>query len=294
LNDLRDIASATGAVTDGPFTCGEEIVGTNGLTPIVCSGVTGDVIATVIGDIIITTFETLTPLVSNCRNVEVVAETDCSATIAASDVDNGSTGFGVSVEIDKATFGLGEHQVTLTATDLRGQTENCVATVSVVDKLLVPREVNCGIDNWRVSTCEVSSNPLSITATVTKENGCEASITSISPAHCERCNAANKVIEPDCIGFLVDGPTVTVTDPSGIGNFMRWSVTASGVDPANSVTVYCGICVEQPEGGCSGNAGGQGTEYQCPSKKPSITVDAEGATATWPRFPLATLNNCPY
>jgi hypothetical protein len=71
-----------------------------------------------------------------CQNVTVTAGSDCTATITADQVDNGSfnldTNDSISLSLDAyGPFGFGTHNLTLTATDSQGATSSCTATVTV-------------------------------------------------------------------------------------------------------------------------------------------------------------------
>ena len=78
------------------------------------------------------------PPVAVCKNIQVSAGTGCLASIAAADVDNGSfdpdAGDSITLTLNNSgPFGLGPHSVVLTATDSRGASSSCAATVTVVD-----------------------------------------------------------------------------------------------------------------------------------------------------------------
>ena len=81
-----------------------------------------------------------------CQNFTAQLDTTGNVTILPSDIDNGSfdPDGSVSLAIDNATFSctdIGEHIVTLTITDNTGNTDTCIATVTVEDN--IPPTVIC-------------------------------------------------------------------------------------------------------------------------------------------------------
>ncbi|WP_228851195.1 LamG-like jellyroll fold domain-containing protein [Aegicerativicinus sediminis] len=80
-----------------------------------------------------------TPLVAIalCQNITIYLDINGNATITAAQVDNGSTGNGLSIDVSDFTCAdLGLNSVTLTVTDSNDTTsDSCVSTVTVVDNL---------------------------------------------------------------------------------------------------------------------------------------------------------------
>lgn len=76
-----------------------------------------------------------------CQNINVFLDTNGEATITVADVDGGSTdACGIAAtSIDVANFdcnNLGPNNVTLTVTDVNGNTSTCVAIVTVIDDIV--------------------------------------------------------------------------------------------------------------------------------------------------------------
>lgn len=71
------------------------------------------------------------------QNITVAAGADCTASITASQVNNGSydpDGDGITLSLDSTgPFGLGNHTVTLIVTDSNGASSSTTATVTVID-----------------------------------------------------------------------------------------------------------------------------------------------------------------
>jgi hypothetical protein len=131
-----------------------------------------------------TPFSTNQPPVAVCKDIRISANESCQATIAASDIDNGSfdpDGGNTSLSVDSTgPFSLGEHPVILTATDDIGATASCTAIVNVADdsnpaislsdpvcvsegekfakKLTVGVTDNCGVTSTIISKIEVLNN----------------------------------------------------------------------------------------------------------------------------------------
>ncbi len=77
------------------------------------------------------------PPVAVCQNVTVNADEYCEANVTPGQVDNGSydpDGYPITLSLDPpGPFQLGETTVTLTVEDNSGETDQCTATVTVVD-----------------------------------------------------------------------------------------------------------------------------------------------------------------
>ncbi len=84
------------------------------------------------------------PPVMQCRNITISIDNSCQQTIVPSEVDDGSAdACGLELSLDITIFScsdVGDHQVILTGTDPSGNTDQCIATVTVQ---MAPQEVVC-------------------------------------------------------------------------------------------------------------------------------------------------------
>ena len=107
--------------------------------------------------------------VANCKDITVQLDATGAITILPSEVDNVSTddvGI-ISYSLDVDTFScadIGDHSVTLTVTDADGQTDTCVAVVSVVDNTGPTITLN-GAASIDVEACTGTYTELGATAT---------------------------------------------------------------------------------------------------------------------------------
>ncbi|MBK8492611.1 MAG: HYR domain-containing protein [Saprospirales bacterium] len=198
----------------------------------------------------VTVTETQNP-VAICQDITVYLDAAGNATILASDVDGGSYDNCAveSLEININAFtclNVGDNNVTLTVTDATGNTEVCVATVTVVDAMpptftcpaptsvsgcdqLVPDLVSLvtdAADNCGVATIEQnpvagtdfgnqSGQSIIVTITVTDVNGNETS--------CEVEVQINDTVDPE----FVNCPTEMImigNDPDECSGKLNWSI----------------------------------------------------------------------
>ncbi len=157
------------------------------------------------------------PPVANCQNVTIYLDASGNASIVAADIDGGSTDNGtiVSLVASQTAFDcgdLGANNVTLTVTDDGGNTDNCVAVVTVHDTI-APTMVCQNIDAY----LDASGN-VSITGTMldggSSDNCGTGSLTFSS-----------SVASFDCSNLGPQTVSLTVTDASGNSSICSAIVT---------------------------------------------------------------------
>ena len=116
------------------------------------------------------------PPVARAKNITVAANANCSATVAAVDVNNGSSdpedGTNITLLLDATgPFGLGPHTVTLTARDSQGISSTAQAIVTVVDTT-APVIILNGVNPMNVELGSVFSDP-----GATASDGCAGNLT---------------------------------------------------------------------------------------------------------------------
>jgi len=176
-----------------------------------------------------------------CQNVTVQLDAAGSASITAGDVDNGSNdNCGVaSIAVSQTSFDctdLGDNTVTLTVTDVNGNTATCTATVTVED--LIPPVITCPADITVNNDPGVCGATVSFTPTVT-DNCAGATITSVPPSGS---------VFP--VGTTV--VTVTGTDTSGNTSTCTFNVTVNDTE-APVITCAADVIVSNDPGVCNAN-----------------------------------------
>ncbi len=146
-----------------------------------------------------------TPPVAACQNITVNLDAAGNATITTGDIDNGSTdNCGIaSMSLDITSFDctdVGANTVTLTVTDAAGNSDNCTATVTVVDNIAP------------IAACQNFTANLDATGNVTITTG---DIDNGSSDNCGITSMSLDVTSFDCTDIGANTVTLTVTDAAG-------------------------------------------------------------------------------
>ncbi|UOY07159.1 BspA family leucine-rich repeat surface protein [Muricauda sp. SCSIO 64092] len=141
-----------------------------------------------------------------CRDITIQLDASGSATIATSDIDNGSSdnsGTALTLSPSKTSFGcsdLGDNGMTLTVTDTSNNSDSCTATVTVEDKIQ-PMAL------CQATTIQLSTDGLAILDAASVDNGSRDACGDIS------LDVSQRSFTADDLG--VNTVTLTVTDNSG-------------------------------------------------------------------------------
>ena len=229
-NDNCGVASLTASQT--AFTCGN--VGTNNVTLTVAdpSGNTSACTS------IVTVVDNVAP-VANCQNTSINLDASGMATITAAMIDNTSTDACGIATLSASTTNftcanVGANNVTLTVTDVNGNTSTCTSFVTVVDNIN-PTAI--------CQNVTVSLNPAG-NAAVTA-----AMLNNGSFDNCGVASISASQTAFDCTNLGTNNITLTVTDVNGnIGTCVAIVTVIDGIAPVitcpASVTVNAdaGIC----------------------------------------------------
>lgn len=155
-------------------------------------------------DAIVTVEDTVGPDVL-CQNITIQLDTSGTATIAASDIDNGSTdACGVAtLDIDQIFFtcaNIGSNNVNLTVTDVNGNSSTCSAIVTVEDT--IAPTVSCQ----------------DITVQLDASGNANISVFDIDGGSTDACGVSTSSIDVSAFGcddLGINSVTLTVTDLNG-------------------------------------------------------------------------------
>ncbi|WMI65731.1 HYR domain-containing protein [Aestuariibaculum sp. YM273] len=228
-------AVASLALSKTDFTCAD--VGPNSVTLTVTdvNGNTDTCTATV-------TVEDNVDPVAACQNVTIQLDASGNASVTAAQVDNGSSDncAVASLALSKTDFtcaDVGPNSVTLTVTDVNGNTDTCTATVTVVDNIKP------------FITC-----PGTVTANTSNDGtgNCTTTVNLGTPTATDNCTASGDIVFTAKIGTTTINP---ITHLFPIGNtIVKWTAT----DENGNTSSVCNQTVtvidnESPTISCSGN-----------------------------------------
>ena len=214
------------SVVPNTFTCGD--VGANSVT----LNVTDVNNNTSTNTATVTVEDNVNPI-AQCQNLTIQLDASGTASITANDIDNGSTdNCGInSISVSPSTFScanLGANPVTLTVTDVNGNTSSCSAMVTVEDNLapMVSCPTNIVVDN---------------------DPGTCGAIVNYAANYSDNCSATDIYTPPSGSFFAIGTTTtvlVTVSDPSNNTAQCTFTVTvndalAPGINCPPNVTISC-------------------------------------------------------
>ena len=158
-----------------------------------------------------------------CRNITVQLDASGNTSIVAADVDNGSNdNCSVTLSATPLSFtcaNTGSNTITLTATDLSGNTDNCTSTVTIqdnVDPTAICQDITVQLD--------VSGNASIVAADVDNGSNDNCSVSLFATPLSFTCaNAGTNTI------------TLTVTDPSGNTDNCTSTVTIEDVEDPTAI-----------------------------------------------------------
>ncbi len=187
----------------------------------------------------VVTVEDITPPVVACQDITVILDALGNASIVPSDIDAGSSdNCGIaSSSLDVTSFtcaDVGTNPVTLSVTDVNGNTASCSATVTVLDDInptAVCQNITIALDSNGVATIDASQ---------------------VDGGSSDFCGIASRSVSPntfDCSNLEANSVTLTVTDTSGNVDTCTAIVTVE--DDTDPVAVCQNITIQLD---ASGNA----------------------------------------
>lgn len=240
---------ATQTLNTTSFTCND--LGANSVTLTVsdASGNTSSCTATV------TIVDLIAPI-ANCQDITITLDTNGNASILAGDIDNGSTdNCGIdTITADITSFtcsDAGTNAVTLTVTDVSGNSSSCVATVTVIETtapvatcqdITVALDANGNasiltseIDNGSTDNCGIDTITADITSFTCSDLGANTVTLTVTDASGNAASCVATVTVVDLIAPVAICQDITVAlDANG-----NASILAGDID--NGSTDNCGI-----------------------------------------------------
>jgi PKD repeat protein len=212
------------SVSPNSFTCANVGANTVTLTVTDVNGNTATCTATV-------TVADVTPPTAVCQNISVDLNSSGSATITAAQINNGSSdACGIaSLSVSPSSFSCantGANTVTLTVTDVNGNSSTCTATVTVND--VTPPTAIC----------------TNITAQLDGAGNVTIAAGDVDNGSTDACGIASITVSPntfDCSDVGANTVTLTVTDLSG--NVSTCTATVTVADQADPTAICQNISV---------------------------------------------------
>jgi len=221
-------------------------------------------------------------VVANCQNQNIMLDASGQAIILASSINNNSTGCGNlsftangEVSLTFTCDDIGQNSITLLVTDTRGETDTCLATVTIIDQIpptiscpapqtlvldadceavlpdytmMAISDDNCGVDNVSqspIAGTEVSgTGDMTVTLTVTDVNGltntCNFTVTKVDNIPPSISCPANQtiVLDGDCEATLPDYTTMaTSEDNCGVQGVIQSPIAVTTVSESGNMTI---------------------------------------------------------
>ncbi|WP_274474663.1 HYR domain-containing protein [Mangrovimonas aestuarii] len=164
--------------------------------------------------------------IANCQNHTVQLDASGNASISAADIDNGSSdNCGIaSISVSPNSFDcsdVGANTVTLTVTDVNGNSSTCTSTVTVQDNV-------APIANCQNHTVQLDAS-----------GNASISVADIDNGSSDNCGIASISVSPnsfDCSDVGANTVTLTVTDVNGNTSTCTSTVTVQDTTPP---TISC-------------------------------------------------------
>jgi hypothetical protein len=232
--DATGNASIVAADVDGGSTdaCGIDNLAID-ISSFTCANVGGNTVTLTVTDnnsnsdqctATVTVIDTISP-VAVCQDIDVYLDATGNASIVAADVDGGSTdACGIdNLTIDISSFtcaNVGANTVTLTVTDNNGNSDQCTATVTVMDTISP------------VAVCQDIDAYLDATGNIT------IAAANVNNGSSDACGIASMVLDvTDFTCANVGANTVTLTVTDNNGNSDQCTATVTVIDTISPVAV---------------------------------------------------------